>query len=230
MQNNINISNNCSFKGAFLLNFNKTLPGTREGFEKSMGKIKGQVFENFDGKNGDVLYVLRNSKDYYAANFINRNKLKFHYIPEISSNQCFEPDKPKTVINYIKKTKPRIFRKFGEMMNFIKENREECRAINGYYTCEKILNNLRIELNGKKEKDSKGITTINDGLGFLVLSPQNANGTSFAYVKPNNNYDNARRYAVDKDGNILTAFNTPNEMLEFKKQFVQSIKHHLHQD
>jgi len=231
MQNNI--SNGQTFRGAFLLNFNKTLPGTREAFERSMGKVKGQIFENFRGNEGDTLYVLRNSKDYYAAYSILMNNLKFAYMPDVDSKLRFDTFEPETVINYIDKIKPKQIRRIDKLMSYIKENRESCKSKGGFNNpCDGLLDKLKIKFNGKRTKNCKGITTLKDDKtdGFIAVSPVNANGTYFAYVNPGNKYEHETRYAVDKQGNILASFTTPDEMLLFKKKFAEAVKHHLHQD
>jgi len=224
---------NLSFKGAFLLNFNRTLPGTREAFEHSMGKVRGQVFENFGGKKGNTLYVLRNSKDYYAANFIKRNELKFSYMPEVNSKLQFDTYEPEKVINYINDTKPLVIRKVDELMDYIQKYRQSCKSKGGVNNpCDELLDKLKIKFNGRKVKNNKGVTTLRDDKtnGFISVSPPNAYGIYFAYVNPGNMYEYESRYAVDKQGNILARFRTPDEMLLFKKKFIEAVKHHLHQD
>ena len=231
MQNNINYSYNTNFKGAFLINFKKYPANMRQHFEKSMGKVKGQVFENFRDIDGDILYVLRNSKDYHAAHFIKTNELKFHYFPDVNSSLRFDEDKPSSVINYIDKYKPKVIHNLSKLMEYINEHRTKCKSDKDSHIgiIDKILKNCKTEMDGKKVRNKNGVTLIKDsgGIGFIKISPSNNQGTRFVILQPANHHENQKLYAVDNGGNILHTFDSADAILEFKKQFIKAISEHL---
>ena len=89
-----------------------------------------------------------------------------------------------------------------------------------------------INVQGQKQKDSKGVVTIKDKAndGLVKISPQSKFGISYVYVKPSNKYDPIMRYAIDSEGNKLATFQTPEGIKKFSENFNKAIRHHLHQD
>lgn len=227
MNNNISSTN---FKGTFLVNYKNTLPGMRKALEEKAGKHGKIIFENFEGKDS-VLYVLRNSKDYDVANFIKKNELRFKYMPEIDTKLQFESDAPEKVEEYISKYKPKVIRKISEMIDFVTNNRQKNKAIKDSHISfyDKILTNLKINIVGQKQKNSKGIMTIKDDKGgFVCISPKSKNGFSYVYSKPSNSYDDIMRYAIDENGNVVRTFQDPDAITKFSENFNKAVKHHLH--
>ena len=109
-----------NFKGAFLINYKKALPETRKCLEELIGPHKRQIWDTFSGKDKQVMYVMKNSKDYDVAHFVIKNDLNFKYYPEVSTKLQFEPDKPQDVISYIKTQHPKLIQKPYELMEYIK--------------------------------------------------------------------------------------------------------------
>ena len=112
MQNN----NSPKFQGSFLINYKKTLPELKNGLEEVIGKRHKQVFENFNGKKDNVMYVLSPSKDRKVANYIAQNNMKFKYYPTVDTKCRFDEQEPELVIEYIKKNKPTYHSTTEEMM------------------------------------------------------------------------------------------------------------------
>lgn len=233
-------NNSAQFRGAFLINYKQASYGgathsLRYGFEKVIGKHKRQIFDSFNGKDGHTMYVLKNSKDYDAANYIIRNKLNFKYYPDIDTKLCFEPDKPEDVLNYIKIAHPKIIRSSDKLREYIINFREKFRQKPDSHlsAVDKILAALKFDKNsGQKVKTSNGVTTFADGdsANKVIVSPRSALGSRFVCVNPNNSYEPIRRYAFDEKGNQLAVFNPPDGIIKFNEEFKKAVKHHLHID
>lgn len=226
-----NIDNSLSFKGAFLINYKNTVPEIRTGFEKAIGNKKRQIFSAFKGDKDTVLYVLKNSKDYDAAEFIKRNGVKFKYMPTMDTNCRFDEYYPEEAVKYIEEQKPKVISKLTELMDYVKANRVHCRARKDsqipFY--KKVLDKLFITITGTRTVDNKGITKIIDAEkdGFMLLSPKKSNGISYMYIKPSNDYDPTQRLMVDENANILAKFEGVDQITLFKERFNEAVREHL---
>lgn len=227
---NNTISTNTNFKGAFRINYNKTISGTREYLEKNLSSTKGMViYDNFVAPN-ETLYILRNSKDYDFAKFIEKNNLEFEYFPEISTNLRITKNE---LLSNIQTKKFTIIDTVSKMMDFVTNNRMNVRAKRALVkTHEKILKNIFHNLKDNKAKDSKGIVTLEDkATGEMIkISPKSKFGISYIYHKPALENEGIKRYAVDDEGNILARFDSPSSIIKFGENFSKAVKHHLHKD
>ena len=227
-----NIDNSLNFRGSYLINYKNTLPEIRTGFEKAIGNKKRQIFNDFNGKQNEVLYVLKNSKDYDAAEFIKRNGVKFKYMPNVDTQLRFDEYYPEEVVKYIAEQKPDVISKLSELMKYVKANRVGCRARKDsqipFY--KKVLDKLCIPIEGERVRDSRGVTKVIDTRhdGLVVLSPQKSNGISYMYVKPANDYAPTVRLMVDENANILAKFDGVDQIKLFKERFNEAIKEHMH--
>lgn len=216
------------FKGSFLINYNNTLPHTREFLENTIGEHKRQIFDDFNGKSNQVMYVMKDSKDFDVANFVLKNKLKFKYYPTVSTKLRFEPDQPQMVIDYIKQNKPTLINKYDELKTFITQNRKKCRAVKNSHisTVDLILNTLKFDkTEGSKNKLPNGITIFkSNNNNTIVVSPKNDKNTRFIYINPHNEYDPIKRYAFDENGILLKEFSSPNGITTFNQEFKKTIK------
>ena len=228
MQNNIS---NISFTGSYLINYKNTPKTVRECFEKAIGKNKRQIFDSFEGKKDQVLYVMKNSKDYDAAQVVKKHYLNFKYMPKLNTKLRFDTDKPEEVINYIKENKLLKITKFDELNKYINNYRIRCRA--KYKDtpprkdlADSIMDALKINLNGVKTRDAKGITTIKDKAnnGLVVMSPKGKLGVTYVFYKPANKYESESRYAVSETGEILAKYSTPDGIKKFKENFAKTLK------
>lgn len=230
MDNNISSIN---FKGSYLINYKRGQKLAREAFEKSIGEHRKQIFESFDGKKDQVLYVLKNSKDYDAAQVVKQHNLKFKYMPEVTTKLKFDIEKPQEAIDYLSQNSPYTITKLDELNSYIEANRLKCRA---RYDIPKpvgpkkdfaddILKNLKIEIKGVKIKDSRGILKIKDkeNDGIVVISPKSKFGISYVFHKPANKYEHESRYAVNEKGELLATFNTPDGIKKFKECFTKTL-------
>lgn len=231
MDNNINLN----FKGSFLINYKKALPGVREGFEKAVGKKHVQIFDSFEGNQDSVLYVMKNSKDFAAANFVKLNEMNFEYIPEMDTRLRFDEYFPDEVSTYLTENKPKVIKKISELMDYISENRIRCRERKNSHIgkYQKILNTMGVDVKGEKHTNSFGVTNVEDVLTgkTAIISPASKLGTRFIAIKhPKKLKKHADYYAVDENGNILKKFKFPDDILLFRELFNKTIKTHLNLD
>lgn len=227
---NNTISSNINFNGAFKIDFNKTLTGTRKYLEKSISGTKGvTVYDDFGSPN-NTLYILRNSKDYDFAQFIKKNELKFEYIPEIDTTT---KQSKKELLSAIEEKKVTIIDKISTMIDFVTNNRIGIQAKKPTVkTHEKLLKNIFHNLKDKKAKNSQGIVTLEDKTTgeMMKISPKSKFGITYIYHKPALKNEAIERFAVDDEGNILASFNSPSSIIKFGENFNNAVKHHLHKD
>lgn len=227
---NNTISSNINFNGAFKIDFNKTLTGTRKYLEKSISGTKGvTVYDDF-GSSNNTLYILRNSKDYDFAQFIKKNELEFEYIPEIDTTT---KQSKKELLSAIDEKKVTIIDKISTMIDFVTNNRIGIQAKKPIVrTHEKLLKNIFHNLKDKKAKNSQGIVTLEDKATgeMMKISPKSKFGMTYIYHKPALKNEAIERFAVDDEGNILASFNSPSSIIKFGENFKNAVKHHLHKD
>lgn len=226
-----NSVSNTSFKGSYLITYKNSSKVARECFESAIGEHKRQIFDAFDGKKGQVFYVMKHSKDYDAAQVVRQHHLNFKYFPKMDTKLRFDTEKPEEVINYINENNPEPITKLADLMKYVENYRIRCRAKYKDVAPQKslvetILENLKIEMNGEKTKDSRGIITIKDeqNKGLVVISPKSKFGISYVFHKPANKYENEKRYAVSETGEVLATFNSPDGIKRFKECFVKATK------
>ena len=218
-----------NFKGAFLINYTKARPETRKCLEDLIGAHKRQIYDTFAGKNNQVMYVMKNSKDYDVAHFVQKNRLNFKYYPNVCTKLCFEPDKPEDVLKYIKTQRPQLIKKTTDLIEYIKAHRTICRAKKDSHlsVADKIINILHYDKNaGKKEKltNASTIFTDNNTGDRIVISPKSALGTRYVCVTPKREYEEIKRLAFDEQGNILKTFSPPDGIKLFNQLFKKAIK------
>lgn len=223
-------NNSPQFKGSFLINYKNTLPELKAGLEEVIGKNHKQMFENFNGKKDNVMYVLKNSKDTKVANYIKENKMKFKFYPEVNTKCRFDEQEPEFVIEYIKKNKPTYYTNTDEMMTAlanrgvrIKKKPEGVNAL----AVDNILNTLQFSRKeGEINLIRDGIVSfVNNSTGDkIIISPSTKLGTRFVYSVPSKEYETIKRYAFDEQGNILKTFDRPDGIKTFNEQFQKAIK------
>ena len=146
-----NSVSNTSFKGSYLINYKNSSKLARQNFENAIGEHKRQIFENFNNKKEQVLYVMKNSKDYDAAQVIRKHYLNFKYFPTMDTKLRFDTEKPEEVINYINENKLSTITKFADLIKYVENYRLKCRAKYKNISpqenfAEKILEHLKIQL------------------------------------------------------------------------------------
>ena len=233
--NSLQVNNNQqSFKGAFLINYKRAIPGLQEGFETIVGQHKRQIFRNFNGDKNSVLYVMKNSKDYDVAQFAARNEMKFKYMPDVDTRCRFDEELPEEVVDYMSKNKPTVIDKVSELLDYVAQNRFRCRARKDSHIDRhtRFMNNMGFDFKGEGKTNSRGVTLfIDEKTGKkAVISPKTNSGFRFVAIKPPKKSGEPEIYATTVDGKIVEKFEFPNELLRFRASFKKAIREHLHLD
>ena len=223
------MDNNITFGGAYLINYKKAIPNLQAGFERAIGEHKRQIFRNYAGDKDTVLYVLKNSKDSDAAHFIEKNEMKFKYMPDVDTTLRFDENAPQDVIKYLSENKPKVITKIKELVAFVQQNRLKNRAVKNSHlsTVDKILSELKIKPTVEPVFDRKnGITKIIDKAndGELIISPKGQNSVRYVYYKPANKYDYPMLFETDKNGKRTELYNDADGILKFRKNFRDAVK------
>ena len=224
------MNNDVNFCGAFVINYKNAAPELRERFERTafLYKNKKQIIPQYRGNKDKVLYVLKNSRDYDVATFINHNKIRFEYLPEISTKLGIDPQFIEEAYATIDSIKTILIRKRKELMHFVNANRKSYRSVwspNESRVC-RVLKALKLKPEVEPLVELNGVVKYIDKAknGEIIISPKGDHCKTFVYYKPSNKYDLPSFYIVDKHCENVRKLKTPDEILEFKKGFTSSLK------
>ena len=235
---NYNVVNNISFKGAYLVNYSKAKNGTREKLESTIGNHHYQIYDDFNGKTNNVLYVLRNGKDYdFGKEIIDNNwGIRFKYMPDVDTKLRF--DTQEDAVDFFKENEVKTITNKNDLLDYITQNRISRQKMLAVVKPSKkellknILRNMGVFLDDiEYKKDSKGVTKIFDSQNNLrvKISPYNPYDVAFVVAKETNTPNSEINcYAIDKEGSILHKFSTPKDLATFKKKFNESIVYLCH--
>ena len=188
-----------------------------------------QIFRNYKGKENQVLYILRNSRDIDAAEFIKRNSLRFRYMPEVDTSARLDQNNQQSAIDYIKAAKPKIISNLTDLFKYVAQNRHRVEQhLSPTVLIKRMLDTLRISIGGDINKTNSGIVVLRDkkASGMVELSPASENDIRYAYIRPNNAYDEPVRCALNLDGEIVGLYKTPEGILKFRELFANAVHHH----
>ena len=218
--------NNTNFKGAFFINTKNMSPKMKSMLMGAVGEHKKIVFNDFGNKEGYNLYILKNSKDYNFANFIEENKIRFKYMPEVDTKLQFEPSRPEDVVEYLKNNPQNVITKISDLIEYVNKNRFTNRERKDSHisNLKKLLNSLHINIEGTAAKDARGVTKIVDNANhkLVLISPFSKNDVR--YLLYENPHEKTLHYAIDKEGNIIAKYNTPDGIIKFKEAFKNAIR------
>ena len=213
---------NTNFKGTFIINTQN------QAVKKAIPDIvkKGrQIFYNIKN-DGDIVIVTQDKYDKRVNDFINTNRVKFEYYPEISTKSGLDdqvPSKLKKLLgikNNCVITDHKMLDKFFASGNIHLSKQSEF--------LQEALNTLRLNIEKLKiEIDNKGIFVIRDeakqrtikALGFR-------GGAAYMAVIPDSYNQETKRFLVGKNGKeIIREYDTPKEILGFNKTFNKILKY-----
>ena len=220
-----NNNDKLNFQGSFLIKYQKHIPELKEGLEEVIGKNHKQIFENFNNKKNQVMYVLKDSKDARVTKYLEKNNLSFKYYPSMNTKCRFDETEPEGVIEYIRKNKPTAYSTIDETITAIANRGIKIRkkqTPTNAPDIENILASLKFdrkegEINSIKNEIVRFIDNLTQEKIFI--SPRTKLGTRFVYKVPNKEYEAIKRYAFDENGNILKTFDGPNGIKTFNEQF-----------
>ena len=224
---NISFNNNVNFKGAFLINCKNMTPEVKTELQDCVDNLKKKnIIENFNNKEGLNLYVTKNCYDVILADFICSHKLKFKYMPDITTKERFDSREPEQAVEYIKTNKPTCITKINELSEFIEEYRIPKKKSPAFVKSpENFLRCLDFNINGIPTTDNKGITKIIDKANgkSIYISPQNRKGVTYIRTQDR---EGSYRYAITNSGDVIELPNDVDGILAFRKKFNGAVEHY----
>lgn len=222
------VQNSIAFQGAYKINYRLASQNMRKQFESKLEKEGVQIFDKFEGKDNVVMYVLNDTKDIIASDYIAEHKqLRFLYYPEINETLQFSTDKPQELAEYIKTKHPKCYKLIKEVNEFIRLRRDLLFAqrLHDVNTAQQLLKKLEIKIQGRPYVQEDGVIVIKDteNVGILKMSPPSSIDFKYVYVHPNNKYDSAIRCLVDNNDKIYKYFETPDEIIDFGKGYTRAV-------
>lgn len=230
--NNINQQN---FKGSFLVKFPKSNPKLQIEFERSIDPNKFQRLKDVFGEQGNFLYVVREAADVSVARFIDAHKRSIRgvkYFPEVSTSDI----QGIKINEYFASKKPLCIQQISKILEYINKNLERhvvkvdrsARNIEKRQNNENIQNIIRkfnIQVIEKTYIPQKFITKVKGTQGSeLMISPQTEKGYYYVFHRPKTGYGETQHLLVDKYGDKVYVFDTPDKYKEFLKQFKEVIE------
>ena len=218
---------NTNFKGTFIINTQN------QAVKKAIPDIvkKGrQIFYNIKN-DGDIVIVTQDKYDKRVNDFINTNKVKFEYYPEISTKSGLDdqvPSKLKKLLgikNYCVITDHKMLDKFFASGNIHLSKQSEF--------LQEALNTLRLNIEKLKiEINNKGTFVIRDeAKQRRIKSSGFRGGTAYIAVIPDSYTQETKRFLVGKNGKeVIKEYNTPKEIFSFNKIFNKIIKARLYDE
>ena len=235
MNMQIQHTSNTNFQGGFRFVNMKTT--AREQLPNIFKKGK-QIFYDFERK-GDVFLLTRPEKDYAVAKFIDKHNLKFEYYPEISTTtRALDCEIHEPLTEMLEELNPKVITSKKDMFASIKANLKEVSLANKTLTSaiepstlevdSSILSKLGIDIENSTHEVKDGLHIIS-GNGVrekAFVTPPSKNGFKYVMYVPESYEQDVKRYAVTSEGAVLAEFNTPTEILQFKR----NVSATLHKD
>lgn len=225
-------SSNINFQGGFRFPNMKT---TAKNQLPELFKKGKQIFYDFE-KKGDVFLLTRPEKDYIVAKFISKHKLKFEYYPEISTTtRALDSEIHEPLTNMLNELKPKKITNEKEMMGSIKERHKSANLEKSIKipavsperleADNRVLTKLGIDIPEAKHSMTDNVHTIvsKQSGEKVLISASSKNGFKYVMYTPKSIEEPVRRYAVTSDGMILAEFNTPTEIVQFKRNLNATI-------
>ena len=219
---NNTINSNINFNGTFVIK--KASPVIKREVMPLLG-TKCHVFNNIPCE-GDMLYVVRDSKDADVAKYIADNSLDFMYYPELAIAD-FNKDKPHLAKNKITYTRTKVISRWNEMLKLLNLNSKkfklnEFKKVSEIMDKQEIKNYLEVDKSECMPKLHHGVVTVKHGKkNLLKVSPENEQGKTYIYVFPKYESGSPSRYSMDKDGNLFK-YNDKNSRI-FMQNFNDAI-------
>ena len=220
-----NSVNNVNFKGAFIVDCKKMTPEIKTELQNCVSQLKKKnIIENFNNNENLNLYVTKNCYDKILADFICLHKLKFKYMPSITTRERFDSKEPAMAAEYIKNNKPTCITKLNELVEFISKYRTQ-KQQSSRKSIEYFLNLLNFDIDGIPEVNDKGMTQIIDKKNgkSVHISPKNRKGVTYIRIQDR---DGSYRYAITNSGNVIKLKNDVNGILDFLKKTNGAVEHY----
>ena len=229
---NINQQN---FNGSFLVKFPKSNPKLQIEFERSIDPNKFQRIKDVFAEQGNFLYVVREAADISVARFLDAHKRSFRgvkYFPQVSTSDI----QGVRINEYFTEKKPLCIEQISKILEHVNKNLErhvvkvnhtvrniEKRQYND--NIQNIIRKFGIQVIEKSYLSKKCITKIRGTQGSeLLISPQTEKGYYYIFHRPKSGYGETEYLLVDKYGDKIYNFDTPDKYKNFIKQFEETIE------
>lgn len=212
-------TNNLSFNGAFRLKPQHIKAQEEIPQLFTQGK---QIFYNMLEK-GDQVIVVRNSYDKRIYRYIENANLKdVEYYPNINTKSGLDDEIPEGLLKLLKDKSQKIITDLKEMaeISIKAKNIKPLQNPNSIDILNKVSESLRLNIEKPIISTTKASTIIRDNAKertIEIIMPNK--GTCYVHVKPDCLWGDHIRCIIDGKGKIVKYFETPKEMLDFKKKF-----------
>lgn len=144
------------------------------------------IYENFEGKKGNVFMVTKAQFHDIVAAFIKKYKLNYRYYPEVKSEMAFKMGHPEKVSEIIKDMKP-VEIVYSDKLEARMAHREQKQIVykkSPVYT-KMILSALKFDGNTEDVKTKNGVKIImsKSGRQRIYISPPTREGVHYVRVE-----------------------------------------------
>lgn len=223
------VQNSPAFRGAFKINYRLAPKSIRAEFESKLGHDGVQIFDKFEGKNNVVMYILRDSKDRLAADYIADNKqLGFMYYPHINDRSQFDSENQQSLSKYMKAEHPKGIKLVKEMYDFLRTRTEKLfsQRQHDVYLANSLLKKLGINLEGNSYLQEDGVFILEGkNNGILKMAPPNSIDFRYVSIQPDNTNDTIVRCLLDNQGELFKYFKD-NEIDSFENGYNRAVRNY----
>lgn len=222
-----------SFNGTFIVKFPKSVKGLQEAFESNIIPARYHKFENVFGEQGKIMYVLRESADLGAAQFLKKNSVVgVVYYPNVTTTTIPTPNM-KVAEDYIVKENPLQIKSTTKIMDYINGNLQKYviqsdavnKKLNKAIKPKKLAEMYNFKFETSKYYPQTGITEFKGVQGSeMLVSPATSKGNRYLFLKPKHGYGETKHYLVDINGNKIGDFDTPDKIKSFNDGFSKSVE------
>lgn len=210
---------NTNFKGAFRI---KPCEAKAQKEIPTLFTQGRQIFSDILEK-GDQFVVIRDNYDKRIGNYIKENAIKnIEYYPQINTKCGLDSEKPQELIELIKGNTTEVLFNIEDILAKIFDTKKikHKKTITLDEDITNITNALRLNIENPKITVNKNSTTIRDeekkrSIEFVKTLANRY----FVYVKPDSISESTTRCLLDKRGNIIKFYDTPDDIYSFLKRF-----------
>lgn len=212
-----NLDSNPKFKGAF--RFKPTEIKAQQEIPQLFTQGR-QFFSNILEK-GDMFVVVRDNYDKRIGNYIKENGIKnIEYYPLINTKSGLDSEKPEELLSLLKNKSSSYLTTIKEIFEIIAKQKKAKKTIKIDKELDKIINTLRLYIEKPIIYSSDELTHVRDNhkkrsLEIIALNKD----IKYVYLKPDSLDQSPIRCVINRKGEIVKSFETPDEIMKFVKTF-----------
>lgn len=212
---------NINFKGAFLIKNPTELTKLKMG---AIAGSKKQIFENFNNTK-DVLYVLKDTRDYDVAKYLYKSYEDAVYYPDINTKSGLDVEKPHLAIRLLEQKKDSAIRNINDILIRLGLRNK---FIENDSSIENILKTFNLNFEENSVRLHKGYTVLYNRESkreVAKISKPGRFGLSFVEISPKTSDENPKRYAINKLGEKVVEYKSLAGTKQFIKNFSAAVKY-----